>query len=648
MVREAGIASPAVLTDAAVGTHTPTRSIRPAVVLAALGVVFGDIGTSPLYSVQTLFHPSGPHPVEIDRMNVYGVVSLVFWSVMAIVTLTYVTLVMRVDNDGEGGVMALVALLRRYGEEGNPRTVAALTALGVLGAALFFGDSMITPAISVLSAVEGMKVLGPDFADFVIPITMAVIAGLFAMQRKGTEMVGRFFGPVMVVWFAAIAVLGVRGITMHPQILRALSPTYAFHFVVAHPSSAFFSLAAVILAVTGAEALYADMGHFGRPAISLAWFGGVLPALTLNYFGQGAELLDDRAMVEAPFFLLVPQWAQWPMIILATAATVIASQAVITGAFSMVSQAVQLGYLPRLRVRHTSESEIGQIYVPWINGVLVVAVLVLVVSFRSSAALAYTYGMAVAGTIAITTLLFLYIARTHWRAPMWLVVAGGGALLTIDVAFLAANVVKVPYGAWFPLLIGVLAFIVLMTWRRGSEIAMAERNRVEGPLSEFLAGLVHRRPALARVPGTAVFLNRAAETAPMALRANVEHNQVLHDRVIVLSIETPPVPRVDEADRITVDDLGYPDGRILFVVARFGYMEDPDVPVALTRLAPPVDPATVSYFLSRVELVPGPAPTMARWRKRLFIATSRIATDSAAYFGLPLDRTVIIGARIEV
>ena len=626
-------------------TAAPVQTIRASVVLAALGVVFGDIGTSPLYSIQTLFHPAGPHPMSMGQFHVYGVVSLIFWSVMAIVTLTYVMLVMRVDNDGEGGVMALVALLRRYGE-GNPRTVAALTAAGILGVALFFGDSMITPAISVLSAVEGMKVLGPEFADFVIPITMIVIAALFALQRKGTELVGRFFGPVMVVWFIAIAALGAWGIAMHPQILRALSPTYAMQFVVQYPSTAFYSLAGIVLAVTGAEALYADMGHFGRRAITVAWLGGVLPALTLNYFGQGAELLSNHDMVESPFFLLVPPWGQVPMILLATAATVIASQAVITGAFSVASQAVQLGYLPRLRVRHTSESSIGQIYVPWINGVLVVAVLFLVVAFRSSAALAYTYGMAVAGTIAITTLLFLYIARTHWRAPLWLVIVGGAALLTIDLAFVAANVIKVPYGAWLPLLIAILTFTVLMTWRRGSEIAAAERARIEGPLSEFVAEVLERRPPLAQVPGTAVFLNRATDTAPMALRANVEHNQVLHDRVIVLSIETPPVPRVEENERITVEDLA--GGRILFMVARFGYMEDPDVPEALTRLDPPVEPATVSYFLSRADLVPGPAPTMARWRKRLFIATSRIATDSAGYFGLPSDRTAIIGARIEV
>ena len=637
-----------MLTEPVAPPHGVAPQMRAGIVLAALGVVFGDIGTSPLYSVQTLFHPGSPHPVSMGQLHVYGVVSLIFWSVMLIVTLTYVGLVMRADNDGEGGVLALIALLRRYGGSSSPRAVAALTAVGILGAALFFGDSMITPAISVLSAVEGLKVLDPSLAELVVPVTAVIIAGLFAMQRHGTEVVGRFFGPVMVVWFAAIAALGVRGIMMHPQILRAISPTYALQFVLSYPSSAFYSLAGIVLAVTGAEALYADMGHFGRRAITVAWFGVVLPALTLNYFGQGAELIGDHDMVEAPFYLLVPQWAQLPMIVLATAATVIASQAVITGSFSVASQAVQLGYLPRLRVGHTSESSIGQIYVPWINGVLMVAVLLLVFSFRSSAALAYTYGMAVAGTIAITTLLMLYIARTQWRAPMWLVVIGGGALLLVDAAFLAANVVKLPYGAWLPLAIALLTFTVMMTWRSGSEIVAATRSRVEGPLREFVAELANRRPPLAHVPGTAIFLNRAAETAPMAMRANVEHNKVLHDRVIVLSIESPPEPRVPPAERVSVDDLGYADGRIQFVTARFGYMEDPVVPAVLDLIHPPVDPGDVSYFLSRVDVVPGPEPTMPRWRKRLFIATSHIAADSAGYFSLPPDQTAIIGARIPL
>jgi len=636
-----------MITEAPAATAAPAHHAGRRVVLGALGVVFGDIGTSPLYSMQTLFNPSVPHPASMGQLHVYGIISLIFWSVMVIVTLTYVTLVMRADNHGEGGVLALVALLRRSGD-GAPRTIAVLTLLGILGAALFFGDSMITPAISVLSAVEGLNVLGPGFAGYVVPITAVVIAGLFAMQRHGTELVGRFFGPVMLVWFLAIATLGVRGIAMHPQILRSLSPTYALQLIWSYPSTAFFSLAGIVLAVSGAEALYADMGHFGRRSITVAWLGLVLPALTLNYLGQGAELLADHESVESPFFLLVPRPVQIPMIVLATAATVIAAQAVITGAFSVASQAVQLGYLPRLRVRHTSESEVGQIYVPWINGVLLVAVLGLVFAFRSSLALTYTYGMAVAGTIAITTVLFLYIARTHWLTPMWVIVSGGALLLSVDVAFVAANVVKLPYGAWLPLLIALVTFTAMITWHRGSLIVARERSRVEGSLRQFVAEIALRRPPLARVPGTGVFLNRAAESAPMALRANVEHNKVLHDRVIVLSIQSPQVPRVPLAERISVDDLGYADSRIQFVTTRFGYMEDPDVPSVLRLITPPIDEQDVSYFLSRVEVVPGQEPTMALWRKRVFVATSHIAADAAGYFGLPLGKTAIVGARVEL
>jgi KUP system potassium uptake protein len=384
-----------------------------AVVVGALGVVFGDIGTSPIYTIQTVFNPGDPHPVPISTDHVYGIVSLIFWSVMIIVTLTYVTLVMRADNDGEGGIMALITLLRRWGGAQDRRTVMALAALGIFGAALFFGDSMITPAISVLSAVEGLKVVEPTFDEWIVPITAVIIMALFAVQRHGTAAVGRLFGPVMIVWFTAIGACGVNGIVDHPEILKALSPVYALTFMVGHFGIAFFALAAVVLAVTGAEALYADMGHFGRRAITRGWLFLVLPACVLSYLGQGALLLGDQSAVSAPFFLLTPDWARVPMVLLATAATVIASQAVITGAYSVASQAAQLGYLPRLRIAHTSASTIGQIYVPWINGVLLVSVLTLVFAFRSSAALAYAFGMAVTGTITITTLLFFYIARTR-------------------------------------------------------------------------------------------------------------------------------------------------------------------------------------------------------------------------------------------
>jgi KUP system potassium uptake protein len=631
----------------------PGQKLGTGLVVGALGVVFGDIGTSPIYTLQTVFSPDDPHPVPLNIDNIYGVVSLVFWSVMIIVTVTYVMLVMRADNDGEGGVMALITLIRGISRKSSARVIGVLSALGILGAALFFGDSMITPAISVLSAVEGLKVVNPHLAEWIVPITAVIILGLFAVQRHGTATVGRFFGPVMVGWFVSIGACGVWGITTHPQILKALSPTYALGFMAGHFHIAFFALAAVVLSVTGAEALYADMGHFGRRSITLAWLALVLPACVLSYFGQGALLLGNQSAVSAPFFLLTPGWAQVPMILLATAATVIASQSVISGAYSVASQAAQLGYLPRLRVAHTSESSIGQIYVPWINGVLMVAVLILVFAFRSSAALAYAFGMAVTGTITITTLLFLYIARTRWKAPLWAVIGGGGALLTVDLMFLAANMTKLVHGAWLPLLIGIVAFTVLTTWQKGRELVTRARDTAEGPLLEFIGEIIEKTPPLPRIPGTAIFLNRGSQTAPLAMRANVDHNHVLHEHVIILSIDTQPVPRVTDSERITVDALGYHNDGIVFVSARFGYMERPNVPAVLRLVDPmstegPIDIDNASYFLSKLELCAGPEATMAPWRKRMFIATSYIAADAAGYFGLPLDRTVIIGARIEI
>ena len=642
-----------MLTDPAAVRHTPGVPLRTGLVVGALGVVFGDIGTSPIYTLQTLFNPGDPHPVPITIDNVYGVVSVLFWSVMAIVTLTYVTLVMRADNDGEGGVMALITLVRRIGADSNPRLIAGLSTLGILGAALFFGDSMITPAISVLSAVEGLKTVDPHLGEFVVPLTAVVITGLFAVQRHGTAMVGRFFGPVMVVWFVVIGVLGARGIMGHPQILRALSPVYALEFMAGHFHIAFFSLAAVVLAVTGAEALYADMGHFGRAPITVAWLGLVLPALLLNYFGQGALLLVDRSVVEAPFFLLVPTGVMIPMIVLSTAATVIASQAVITGAYSVASQAAQIGYLPRMRIAHTSASSIGQIYVPWINGMLWVAVLILVFAFRSSVALGYAYGMAVTGTITITTLLFLYVAYKRWRVPLWAIIIGGGALLAIDLLFLAANLTKLLHGAWLPLLIGLLSFTLLTTWQRGRELVAAARDTAEGSLPEFIAQIDRGRTPLPRLPGTAVFLNRGSATTPLSLRANVDHIHVLQEHVLIVSVRTLPMPRVPAEQRITVADVGNGHDGIFYVSISCGYMERPDVPATLRLRDPssiegPVDLDNATYFLSKVELVAGSEPTMAPWRKRLFIAVSHMTGDAAGFFGLPLDRTVIIGSRIEV
>ena len=641
-------------TDSAVSTrsHSPADRLRAGVVIGALGVVFGDIGTSPIYTLQTLFNPGDPHPVPINSNNIYGVVSLVFWSVMIIVTVTYVMLVMRADNHGEGGVMALITLVSRFRRRRGTRLAAGLAALGILGAALFFGDSMITPAISVLSAVEGLKIVDPRLAEWIVPITAVIIIGLFAVQRHGTATVGRFFGPVMIVWFVTIGALGLRGIAAHPQILKALSPTYALGFMVGHFHIAFFALAAVVLSVTGAEALYADMGHFGRRSITLAWLALVLPSLVLNYFGQGAFLLGNETVVNAPFFLLAPGWAQLPMIVLATAATVIASQAVITGAYSVASQAAQLGYLPRLRVAHTSASSIGQIYVPWINGFLMVAVLILVFAFRSSAALGYAYGMAVTGTITITTLLFFYIARNRWRWPLPVVLIGGGALLVVDLMFFAANLTKLVHGAWLPLLIGILAFTVMTTWQKGRAIVTRARDEAEGSLPEFISEIDGHKPPLPRIPGTAIFLNRGSQTAPLAMRANVEHNHVLHDHVIIMSLDTVPVPRIPDDERLSVDDLGNPHDGIFYVSAKFGYMERPNVPAVLRLVDPtttegPIDVDNASYFLSKLDLCAGPERTMAAWRKRLFIATSYITADAALYFGLPLERTVIIGERVQ-
>jgi KUP system potassium uptake protein len=626
---------------------------RGALAVGALGVVFGDIGTSPLYTVQTVFSPHDPHPVQASTENIFGIVSLIFWSVTIIVTVTYVLLVMRADNDGEGGIMALITLIRRGRVPGGRRTKVALAALGIFGASLFFGDSVITPAISVLSAIEGVKVAAPSAAGLVVPITAAIIVGLFLLQRLGTGAVGRLFGPVMGLWFAAIGACGVRGIVSHPEILKALSPSYAAGFLVSHFTVAFFSLAAVGLAVTGAEALYADMGHFGRGPITRVWLILVFPACILSYLGQGALVLGDPGKLTSPFFLLVPGWARLPMVFLAAAATVIASQAVITGAFSVTRQAAQLGYLPRLRIVHTSEERIGQIYVPWINWALLASVLTLVVTFRSSAALAFAFGMAVTGTITITTLLFFYVARYQWHKPLWIVATGAGALLTVDLLFLAANLTKLVHGAWLPLLIAIAVFTILTTWQKGRDLVTRRRQHDEGPLRAFIDQLHAMRPPLPRVPSSAVFLNRGKATAPLALRANVEHNQILHQHVLILSIETMPAPHVPAAERLDIDDLGYKDDRIIHVTARFGYMDEPNVPglMPLIReadLESPLDDGKLSYFLSTIELHLGNTPGMSRWRKRLFLTTASLTADAADYFQLPRERTVIMGSRIEL
>jgi KUP system potassium uptake protein len=626
---------------------------RGALELGALGVVFGDIGTSPLYTVQTVFSPSDPHPVRVSTQNVFGVISLIFWSVVAVVMVTYVLLVMHADNDGEGGIMALITLIRRRSMPSRRRTAVILAVLGVFGASLFFGDSMITPAISVLSAIEGVQIAAPSLASIVLPLTATVLIGLFVLQRLGTHAVGRLFGPVMAIWFAVIAAWGIHGIVSHPAILKALSPTYAGEFLFGHFGTAFFSMAAVVLAVTGAEALYADMGHFGRGPITRAWIFAVFPACILNYLGQGALILGDPARVSNPFFLLVPGWAGIPMVVLAAAATVIASQAVISGAFSLTQQAAQIGYLPRLRIAHTSEEQVGQIYVPWINWALLVAVLALVFAFRTATALAYAYGVAVTGTITITTLLFFYIARQQWHRPLWQVIPVAAVLLSLDLLFFAANLTKLPHGAWLPLAVGIIVFIILTTWQKGRELVTQQRAHDEGSLREFIDQLHARKPPLYRVPGTAIFLNRGKTTAPLAMRANVEHNEVLHDHVLILAVTTLPVPHVPVTERLEIDDLGYKEDRIYHVTARFGYMDAPNVPSLLPLISQAgqegqLDGGKVSYFLSTIEVRRGNTPGMSRWRKRIFVATARLTADAAEYFQLPRERTVIMGARIEL
>jgi KUP system potassium uptake protein len=634
---------------------TSTRSpAGAALTIGALGVVFGDIGTSPIYTIQTVFNPDDPHPVDAVVDNIYGIVSLIFWSVTIIVTIKYVLLVLRADNEGEGGILSLITQITRQSVGGSARLKVVLAGLGIFGASLFFGDGMITPAVSVLSAVEGIELVEPSFARFVVPVTAVIIVVLFATQKYGTAKVGRLFGPVMILWFTAIGACGIGGIVREPRVLEALSPTYALSFFFGNIGEAFFALAAVVLAVTGAEALFADLGHFGRGPITRAWLVLVFPACTLSYLGQGALIIHDpERAIASPFFLLVPDGLLVPMVLLATAATVIASQAVITGAFSVAQQAVRLGYLPRLRIINTSAEQQGQIYVPWINWVLMVVVLVLVFAFESSAALAYAYGMNVCGTIMITTLLFFYVARRRWGVPRPLVVAGAVFFLSVEVMFLAANVTKIPYGAWLPLLIAVIVFTVLTTWQRGRQLVTAQREHDEGDLRAFVAELHEQRPPLTRVPGTAVFLNRGKTTAPLAMRANVEHNQILHEHVVILSLETQTIPHVAPADRIEVDELGFTDDGIVHVLARYGYMETPDVPDLLRRARKASrelsrKPEDTSYFLSTIELRVGDGPGLPRWRKHLFVATSGITADAADFFNLPRDRTVVMGSQIVV
>jgi len=627
--------------------------VRPAsrvLVLGALGVVFGDIGTSPLYALQTVFSIDDG-VVKPTAGDVYGVISLVFWSVSLVVSLKYVLVVMRADNDGEGGVMALAALARRLMSTTSRRTAFVL-ALGVLGASLFYGDSVITPAISVLSAVEGLTVSNPAMAPFVVPIAATILAALFIAQRWGTARVGALFGPVMLLWFAVLALAGLGQVVRDPEIIKGLSPTYAIGFVFSHPFVAFIALGAIVLSITGAEALYADMGHFGRSSISRAWFAIAFPSLILNYLGQGALILSTPTAISNPFFMLVPGWSRLPMVVLATAATVIASQAVISGAFSMSRQAMQLGFLPPLTVRQTSDQEAGQVYLPSVNAAMFVVVLLLMVTFGSSQRLATAYGVSVTGALLIDTLLLLSVARALFHWPTWKLVLAAVAFGGTEATFLAANLTKILHGGWLPLLIAAVMFTVMTTWQRGRQVITRNRAAVEGSLRDFVEEL--RARPVRRVPGTAVFPHPSGQTTPLALRANVEHNQVLHEHVVIVSAQAQNVPHIRQADRLRIDELGHANDGIVYLTIRYGFADHIDIPRTLRAASTgdhpemQVDPNTASYFLSRATLTVSRAPGMARWRKVLFIALAHNAADPSTRFGLPPDRTVVMGSRVDL
>ena len=621
----------------------PSSSLR-VLTLAALGVVYGDIGTSPLYALKEVFG-SEHHPVPITPDNVLGILSLVVWALMLVVSVKYVAIVLVADNDGEGGIMALMA--RVLGQRGaSPRRKRIVVLLGLLGAALFYGDGAITPAISVLSAVEGLEVATPAFKPYVIPITIAILVALFAVQKHGTAKVGAAFGPIVVLWFAAIALLGAAGIAGRPEVLRALWPGYALAFLVAHPQLGFFALGAVFLVVTGAEALYADVGHFGRRPVRIGWFVIVLPALVVNYFGQGALLLADPEAVRNPFYLLAPAWALLPLVALATAATVIASQAVITGVYSITSQAIQLGYAPRMTVQHTSGAAMGQIYVPAINAALLVAVVVLVLMFRSSSGLASAYGIAVSGTMLATTLFAYLVARSEWRWPRALALAVFGLLLAVDVVFLSANAIKIADGGWFPLTFGAGVLLLLTTWKRGRESLARRLDDDTLPLAPFVASIEAQPPVT--VPLTAVFLTAAPDQVPRALLHNLKHNGVLQATVVICSVKVDPVPRAPPSRQAVVERLS---PRFVRIALHFGFMDDPDVPAALAACAGPglpLDPLQTSYFLGRETLLPRLDAGMAAWRQRLFAAMFRNAGTAVTHFRLPPNRVVELGAQVAL
>ncbi|MEW6757876.1 MAG: potassium transporter Kup [Acidobacteriota bacterium] len=611
--------------------------------LTALGVVFGDIGTSPLYALRVCFDEG--HGVRLDAGNILGALSLIFWALVLVICTKYLGFILQADNRGEGGILALMALARKpYAHRRG--LFRFLTLAGLFGAALLYGDGMITPAISVLSAVEGLEVATPVLHPYVQPLTIFLLVALFFFQRRGTAKVGAVFGPIMFLWFLVLAVLGLRGILLAPEVLAALNPFYGFRFLMENRGAGFLALGAVFLVVTGGEALYADMGHFGRRPIRLTWFSLVFPALLLNYFGQGALLIRHPEYVENPFFLLAPPWAVLPLVVLATAATIIASQAVISGSFSLTRQAIQLGFCPRVAIRHTSSQEIGQIYVPSVNWALMVATISLVLGFGNSDNLAAAYGVAVTTDMVFATVLFFFLTRGLWKWRLGAAVPLAAALLAADLAFWGANIVKVPQGGWFPLVIAAVVFTLMTTWKRGREILYARLQEQVLPLDLFLADL-ERNPPL-RVKGSAVYMTGNPQGVPVALLHNLMHYHVLHEDVVFLTVVTEEEPYVRGEDRVKVEEVGQGIHRI---TARLGFMETPDVPELLkaaARFGLHFDMMQTSFFLGRETLIPSSRPGMTRWRERLFALMSRNAQPATAFFGIPVNRVVELGAQIEI
>jgi KUP system potassium uptake protein len=621
----------------------PATAVRPLVPLtiSALGVVYGDIGTSPLYAMRECFY--GSHSVPPTEANVLGVLSLIIYSLLLVISIKYVAIVLRADNHGEGGILALTALLPK--REGDHRAGWMLVLLGIFGAALLYGDGMITPAITVLGAVEGLKVMTPLFEPYVVPLAVGILIGVFAIQRRGTHSVGRLFGPIMLVWFAVLALLGIVWTMREPVVLTAFNPAHAVEFFATHGWHGFAVLGAVFLVVTGGEALYADMGHFGRRPIRVAWFLLVLPSLLLNYFGQGALLIGDSSAASQPFFRLAPTWALFPMVALATAAAIIASQALISGAFSLTRQAIQLGYSPRLQINHTSSREIGQVYLPDVNWGLMLCTIAIVIGFGSSSGLAAAYGIAVTLTMIITAVLLHVVMVERWRWPLPAALAVTGMFLTIDLSFFGANAIKILHGGWLPLVIGGVLFTLMTTWKTGRQIVAARITARATPIDDFLAAI--RKAPPVRVPGTAVFMTAQPNGTPPALAHNLQYNKVLHEHVVTLTVKTEPVPHVSDDDRAQVRAVG--DG-ISDVVLRYGFMEDPDVPDGLQRarqkgLAIDKD---LTFFLGRETLIVSRRPGMAMWRERLFVILSRNAVRAVTFFQLPPERVVELGIQVEL